>query len=119
MERRMTMDVKKCLYRAIPALFALALLMGLAISPAASDRETRYAFVVNQTNETIVLAYDEMISGNKARSQEQVYPGQTKRLDTTKVQGDVCAWDAREGSLEPAKKLDCRTLSPGDHWVIH
>jgi len=110
---------KKWISRGIPALLVLAFLMGLAVAPAAADQETRYAFVINQTNDIVVLRYDEIISGNKAMSAVQLYVGETKRLDAAKIEGDVCAWDAREGSMEPAKKLECRRLSPGDRWVIH
>ena len=113
------MDTKRWISKWIPALLVLAFLLGLAVSPAAADQETRYAFVINQTNDILVLRYDEIISGNKAMSAVQIYAGETKRLDATKIDGDVCAWDAREGSMEPAKKLECRRLSPGDRWVIH
>jgi hypothetical protein len=113
------METKRCFSRWIPALLILAFLLGLAVAPAAADQETRYAFVINQTSDILVLRYDETVSGNKAMSAVQIYAGETKRLDTTKIVSDVCAWDAREGSLEPAKKMECRRLSPGDRWVIH
>ena len=105
--------------RWIPVFLVLAMALGLAPGLSAGEKETRYAFITNQTDNIIVLAYDETISGNKARSAVQVYVGETKRLDATKIDGEVCAWDSREGSLQPAQKIECRRLAPGDNWVIH
>ncbi len=113
------MNAFKLGVRWMSALLMLALALGVTSGLAAGDRETRYAFVTNQTSDIVVLRYDEIISGNKAKSAVQVYVGETKRLDTTKIEGEVCAWDAREGSLQPAQKIDCKRLQPGDRWVIH
>jgi hypothetical protein len=113
------MNTVKVGLRWISMLLVLALLLGFTSGFAAGDKETKYAFITNQTNDIVVLRYDEIISGNKAKSAVQIYVGETKRLDTTKVEGEVCAWDAREGSLQPAQKIDCKRLQPGDRWVIH
>ncbi len=113
------MNAIKLGLRWLSVLLVLAMVLGFASGLAAGDKETRYAFITNQTADIVVLRYDEMISGNKAKSAVQVYVGETKRIDTTKIDGDVCAWDAREGSLQPAKQIGCKRLQPGDRWVIH
>lgn len=96
------------------ALFAL-LLAGLQIG--AANKQTRWAYVDNQTNDSLALAYDENIDGQTAKSRSVVYAGQMIRLDTTKLTGEVCAW--RTPDLKPAEKIACRTLRPGDHWVVY
>jgi hypothetical protein len=113
------MNTVRLSLRWICMLLVLALVLGFASGLAAGEKETRYAFITNQTNDIVVLRYDEIISGNKAKSAVQVYVGETKRLDTTKLDGEVCAWDAREGSLKPAQQIGCKRLQPGDHWVLH
>jgi hypothetical protein len=80
-------------------------------------KETRWAYVENQTNDTLTLAYESTVNGQKAKTQDPLYPGQVKRFDATIINGEVCVWRADE--LRPAEKLACRTLSPGDRWVIH
>jgi hypothetical protein len=95
----------------------LALAAGLFVGLSPAAKETRWAFVENQTNDTLTLAYEETINGQKAKSQVPLYSGQVRRLDTTSVKGEVCVWRADE--YKPAEKLGCKTLSPGDHWVIH
>lgn len=113
------MNTVKLGLRWISTLVVLSLVLGFASGLAAGEKETRYAFITNQTADIVVLRYDEIVSGNKAKSAVQIYVGETKRLDTTKLDGEVCAWDAREGSLQPAQKIDCKRLQPGDRWVIH
>lgn len=100
---------------AIPVVLVLAFVLGDASQAQAPD----YAFVENRTGETMVLVYNEIISGNEARTSVQIYPNQTKRLDPAAIDGEVCLWDAREGTLEPAEKVACRRLSPGETWVLN
>jgi len=100
---------------ALPVLLLVALMLGIAIQPAA--KETRYARVENQTNDVIFVTYKEVVAGNPAKVQIQLYPGESRRLDLTRVEGEVCAWGGKE--YEPTKKIDCRSLTPGDTWTIH
>lgn len=83
----------------------------------AKDRETRWAYVENQTEEEFRLTYEETASGMKVKRQVPLWPGYTRRVDATLLQGEVCAWRLPE--MKPAEKVACRTLRPGDHWVIH
>ncbi len=100
---------------ALPILLLVALLLGTLIQAAA--KETRYAKVENQTNDVIFVTYKEVVAGNPAKVQIQLYPGELRRLDLTRVEGEVCAWGGKE--YEPTKKIDCRSLTPGDTWTIH
>jgi hypothetical protein len=113
------MNTVKLGLRGISMLLVMALMLGFTSGLAAGTKETRYAFITNQTADIVVLRYDETVSGNKAKSAIQIYVGETKRVDTTKIDGEVCAWDAREGSLQPAQQIGCKRLQPGDHWVLH
>ncbi len=100
------------------AALGMVLAVHVALSLRAQGKEDRWAYVENQTNGSIALRYDEVVAGGfKASTGVHVYPGETKRLDTTVIQGEVCAWGAEE--YKPAEKIGCRTLRPGDRWVIH
>ncbi len=111
----MRKNVARCIWLA--ALLVLAASLGSAIAPAASGAETRWALIVNQTNDTVIITYTEVVNGMVAKSQGPVYAGGSKRLDTSSLQGEVCAWAGKE--FEPSKKIGCRTLNPGDTWIIH
>ncbi len=100
---------------ALPILLLVALMLGMAIQPAA--KETRYAKVENQTNDVIFVTYKEVVAGNPAKVQIQLYPGEWRRLDMNMVEGEVCVWGGKE--YEPTKKIGCRSLTPGDTWTIH
>lgn len=99
-------------------LLGLLLALGASSLLGAADRETRWAYVENQTNSTIALRFDEVVAGgHRATTGVRVYAGENKKLDATTIQGEVCAWGAQE--YKPAEQIGCRTLRPGDHWVIH
>jgi hypothetical protein len=96
----------------------LLLVTGLfaAWGVSAQDKDSRWAYVENQTGDGITLSYAEKVDGDAAKSQLPVLSGATVKLDTTVVKGEVCAW--RMPPLKPAEKIGCRALSAGDHWVI-
>jgi hypothetical protein len=99
------------------AVLSLLLLLGVAMAAGSAAKETRWAYVENQTGDYIALRFTEVVpGGNKATTGIQVHPGETKRLDATAIDGEVCAWRAKE--LQPAEKIGCRTLRPGDRWVV-
>jgi len=102
----------------VSVILAAAFVLGAAVLVSAAGKETRWAYVENQTNSDIVVAYEEVTTnGNRAKTQIRVSPGETARFDTTVIQGEACAWGGKEYS--PSEKIGCRTLRPGDHWVIH
>lgn len=105
--------------RRIAVAVGLALMVALAVAwnLPAKDKETRWAYVENQTDNEFRLNYEEMVSGQKYKRQTPLWPGWERRVDATALQSEVCAW--RLPDNKPAEKVGCRTLRPGDHWVIH
>ena len=103
----------------IAVAVGLALMVALAVAwnLPAKDKETHWAYVENQTNDEFRLIYEETASGQKVKRQVPLYAGSTRRVDATALQGELCAWRLPE--MKPAEKVGCRTLRPGDHWVIH
>lgn len=103
----------------IAVAVGLALMVALAVAwnLPASNKETRWAYVENQTDDEFRLTYEVTVSGQKMKRQEPLWPGFTSKVDAAALQGEVCAWRLPE--LKPAEKVECRTLRPGDHWVIH
>ena len=109
------MNTDKRFKMAVPVLFLFALVLTMALRPKAA--ETRYAKVENQTNDVVFVTYKEVVAGNPAKVQIQLYPGEWRRLDLSRVEGEVCAWGGKE--YEPTEKIGCRNLTPGDTWTIH
>lgn len=104
--------------RLVPrALFCLAVLILPALLLTAQERDSRPATVENQTSDVIILTYQESDGAYSSKNQVQLYPGERKRLNVSRIQGEVCAWGAKE--YRPAEKIGCRTLRPGEYWVIH
>jgi hypothetical protein len=102
---------------AMLALAAVVLFVGVATSVAADDDGPAWAYVENQRNEIVILQYSQVTSTASSTSILEVYPGRTQRFDVNKLDGDVCA--AVEDDPNPAKSLGCRTLTPGQRWVIY
>lgn len=96
---------------------AIALVAALVSGPCVQAKDSRWAYVENQTSDTVTLAYEETREGYRAKSRTPVYPGQVIRLDAATIEGEICAW--RAYLAKPAEKVACRTLNPGDRWVIY
>lgn len=108
-------DTRNRLIAATLVGLAILLLPGLLLH--GQGRDSRPATVENQTSDTIILTYQESDGAYSSKNQVQLYPGERKRLNVSRIQGEVCAWGAKE--YEPAEKIGCRTLRPGEYWVIH
>ena len=105
--------------RRIAVAVGLALMVALAVAwhLPAKAKETHWAYVENQTSDEFRLTYEETVSGQKVKRQVPLWPGYTRNVDASALQGEVCVWRLPE--MKPAEKMGCRTLRPGDHWVIH
>ncbi len=98
-------------------LLCMAVLALPALVAYAQDGNSRPATVENQTSDVIMLTYQESDGAYTSKNQVPLYPGERKNLNANRIQGEVCAWSAKE--YQPTEKVGCRTLRPGDFWVIH
>jgi len=97
-------------------LAAVGLMLGLLAGFPVLAGDGNEATIENRRDEIIVIKMTETLGEMPAETIMEVQPGQTISYETSDVDGEVCAY--RGDELEQPEKLGCRTLEPGETWVI-